>query len=162
MTKTLVYAGDYSGQIITTSAEVTPNGGLVRESPPNPLNSGLGIIVICPDYYIHLFVDTVTSKSRYIGNLDIIHPSTLFNRVIFTKPPQDHSRSTHWAIHWASFQAWLESVEHSSFLPFSLPPFQNHPMPFVFIRIFVSQPFKKEGGYCIILPRVLYIILPAS
>ena len=38
-----------SGQIIATSAEVTPNGGLVREYPPNPLNSGLGIIVICPD-----------------------------------------------------------------------------------------------------------------
>ena len=37
-----------SGQIIATSAEVTPNGGLVRESPQNPLNSGLGIIVICP------------------------------------------------------------------------------------------------------------------
>ena len=37
------------GQIIATSAEVTPNGGLVRESPQNPLNSGLGIIVICPD-----------------------------------------------------------------------------------------------------------------
>ena len=30
-------------------AEVTPNGGLVRESSQNPLNSGLGIIVICPD-----------------------------------------------------------------------------------------------------------------
>ena len=40
---------DISGQIIATSAEVTPNGGLVRESPQNPLNSGLGIIVICPD-----------------------------------------------------------------------------------------------------------------
>ena len=38
-----------SRRIITTSAEVTLNGGLVRESPPNPLNSGLGIIVICPD-----------------------------------------------------------------------------------------------------------------
>ena len=25
---------DTSGQFITTSAEVTPNGGLVRESPP--------------------------------------------------------------------------------------------------------------------------------
>ena len=25
---------DYSRQFITTSAEVTPNGGLVRESPP--------------------------------------------------------------------------------------------------------------------------------
>ena len=36
-----------SGQIITNSAEVTLNGGLVRESPPNPLNSGLGIILIC-------------------------------------------------------------------------------------------------------------------
>ncbi len=40
-----------SGQIIATSAEVTPNGGLVRESPQNPLNSGLGIIVICPDTF---------------------------------------------------------------------------------------------------------------
>ena len=40
-----------SGQIITTSAEVTLNGGLVRESPKNPLNSGLGIILICPDLY---------------------------------------------------------------------------------------------------------------
>ncbi len=38
-----------SGQIIATSADVTPNGGLVRESFQNPLNSGLGIIVICPD-----------------------------------------------------------------------------------------------------------------
>ena len=37
------------GQIITTSAEVTLNGGLVRELPQNPLNSGLGIILICPD-----------------------------------------------------------------------------------------------------------------
>ena len=38
------------GQFIATSAEVTPNGSLVRESPQNPLNSGLGIIVICPDF----------------------------------------------------------------------------------------------------------------
>jgi len=51
-------------QIIATSAEVTPNGGLVRESPPNVhrpvrespqnyLNSGLGIIiVICQVMYL--------------------------------------------------------------------------------------------------------------
>ena len=25
---------------------------IVRESPPNPLNSGLGIIVICPDKWV--------------------------------------------------------------------------------------------------------------
>ena len=42
----------YSGQIITTSAEVTLNGGLIRELPPNPPNSGLGIILICPAIYI--------------------------------------------------------------------------------------------------------------
>jgi len=30
-----------SGQIIAASAEVTPNGGLVRESPKTTLNSGL-------------------------------------------------------------------------------------------------------------------------
>ncbi len=41
-----------SGQIITTSADVTLNGGLIRELPQNPLNSGLGIILICPDAYI--------------------------------------------------------------------------------------------------------------
>ena len=35
-----------SGQIITTSADVTLNGGLIRQLPQNPLNSGLGI---CPD-----------------------------------------------------------------------------------------------------------------
>lgn len=40
------------GQIITTSAEVTLNDGLVRELPQNPpKNSGLGIILICPDIY---------------------------------------------------------------------------------------------------------------
>ena len=33
----------YSGQTITTLAEVTLNGGLVREFPPKSLNSGLGI-----------------------------------------------------------------------------------------------------------------------
>ena len=38
-----------SGQIIATSADVTLNGGLIRELPQNPLNSGLGIILICPD-----------------------------------------------------------------------------------------------------------------
>ena len=38
-----------SGQCIATSAEVTPNGGLVRKSTQNSLNSGLGIILICPD-----------------------------------------------------------------------------------------------------------------
>ena len=38
-----------SGQIITTSADVTLNGGLIRELPQNPLNSGLGIILICPE-----------------------------------------------------------------------------------------------------------------
>ena len=38
------------GQNIATSAEVTPNGGLVKESFQNSLNSGLGIILICPDF----------------------------------------------------------------------------------------------------------------
>ena len=42
-----------SGQIITTSAEVTLNGGLITELPQNPLNSGLGIILICPDVRMH-------------------------------------------------------------------------------------------------------------
>ena len=37
------------GKIVATSAEITPNDGLVRESPNNALKSGLGIIVIWPD-----------------------------------------------------------------------------------------------------------------
>ena len=41
-----------SGQIITRSAEVTLNGGLIRELPQNPLNLGLGIILICPDIVV--------------------------------------------------------------------------------------------------------------
>ena len=47
----------WSGQIITTSAEVTLNGGLVREFPQNPLNSGLGIILISLDWSWKLFFD---------------------------------------------------------------------------------------------------------
>ena len=46
-----------SGQIITTSADVTLNGGLIRELPQNPLNSGLGIILICPDIYIYIYLN---------------------------------------------------------------------------------------------------------
>ena len=37
------------GQIIATAAEVIRNGGLVRDFLQNALNSGLGIIVTCPD-----------------------------------------------------------------------------------------------------------------
>ena len=45
-----------SGQIITTSADVTLNGGLIRELPQNPLNSGLGIPLICPEAVEKLFI----------------------------------------------------------------------------------------------------------
>ena len=41
----------FAEQILATSAELTPNGGLLREISPNHLNSGLGIIVICPDFW---------------------------------------------------------------------------------------------------------------
>ncbi len=56
-----------SGEIIATSAEVTPQGGLAREwfPPKIPLyNSGLGIIVICPDQWIILVL--VVGGSDYI------------------------------------------------------------------------------------------------
>ena len=36
---------------LRTLAEVTFNGGLLRESPPNPVSSGFGIIVVCPDFW---------------------------------------------------------------------------------------------------------------
>ena len=47
-----------SGQIITTSADVTLNGGLIRELPQNPLNSGLGIILICPGLFVDFSIVT--------------------------------------------------------------------------------------------------------
>ena len=52
-----------SGQIITTSADVTLNGGLIRELPQNPLNSGLGIILICPDACLSISKWVVVSCS---------------------------------------------------------------------------------------------------
>ena len=62
-----------SEQIIATSAEVTPNGGLVRDSPQNPLNSGLGIIVICPDLWLISFsipyMDPSSSSNYAIASL---------------------------------------------------------------------------------------------
>ena len=48
-----MYIYIYSGQIIATSAEVTPTGSLVGGSFQNRLNSGLGIIVLCLYIYIH-------------------------------------------------------------------------------------------------------------
>ena len=65
-----------SGQIITTSAEVTLNGGLVRESPQNPLNSGLGIILICPDEYNESFYSP--------GNDHISH--LIFSQITKVRP----------------------------------------------------------------------------
>ena len=59
---------DVSGQIIATSAEVTPNGGLVRESHQNPFNSGLGIIQICPDVWMFpafCFVGSIDFKKHH-------------------------------------------------------------------------------------------------
>ena len=44
------------GQIIAPAAEVTPNGGLVREAAPDPLNSGLGIVVISPDTIVDAYM----------------------------------------------------------------------------------------------------------
>ena len=46
-----------SGSPSSASAEVTLNGGLVRELPPkSPKHSGLGIILICPDWYSYGFL----------------------------------------------------------------------------------------------------------
>ena len=43
----------YSGQIIATSHDLTPNGGLVREIPLFQGNLGWWNIIIWPDYYHH-------------------------------------------------------------------------------------------------------------
>ena len=41
----------YSGQFITTSADLTPNGGLVREVTLFQGNLGWWNIIICPDWF---------------------------------------------------------------------------------------------------------------
>ena len=43
---------------------VRKGGGLVRESPQNPLNSGLGIIVICPESHESLDGFLINHRSR--------------------------------------------------------------------------------------------------
>ena len=60
-----------TGQIITTSAEVTLTCGLVRESPKNPLNSGLGIIVICPDKTFRTWCRRETGEVRAFNNITV-------------------------------------------------------------------------------------------
>ena len=62
----------WSGQIIATSAEVTPNGSLVRDSPNNALNSGLGIIVIWPDMMLLsniLLMEEILRSPVEVGSL---------------------------------------------------------------------------------------------
>ena len=49
-----------SGQI-TTSAEVTLKWWFSKGIFQNPLNSGLGIILVCPDIHIYIY----TSKTRF-------------------------------------------------------------------------------------------------
>ena len=103
-------SGDQSGQIITTSAEVTLNGGLIRESPQNPLNSGLGIIVICPDQYLattkqcfpaeslfFIYLELVQKKTRCnflwsgpnTGNFELVQKKTM--AIVFEQPPPQWS-----------------------------------------------------------------------
>ena len=47
------------------------SGGLVRESPQNPLNSGLGIIVICPESPCQMMIGVYNHlrNERYLGSM---------------------------------------------------------------------------------------------
>ena len=66
----LFFSFHLSGQFITTSAEVTPNGGLVRESPQNGLKLGLGFIINCPDLYIATFQEvSVNDGAELLFNM---------------------------------------------------------------------------------------------
>ena len=63
--KLSLFKGHVTGQSIATSAEVTLNGGLVRESPNNAFNSGLGIIVIWPDVrFSRVFFPRMSSQQK--------------------------------------------------------------------------------------------------
>ena len=57
---------DVPGQITTTSAAVTLHGGLARESPSNPMNSGLGILAICPECFDFRDQGRSTYRSRWV------------------------------------------------------------------------------------------------
>ena len=61
-----------SGQIIATSAEVTLNGGLVRELPQNPLNSGFRNYTNLPRWYIslHEWLIFMVNVGRYTIPMD--------------------------------------------------------------------------------------------
>ena len=63
-----IHTSHQSGQIITTSAEVTLNAGFLRESLQNPLNLRLGLLIF-PDktcFCVHhpMPVPTVTSHEE--------------------------------------------------------------------------------------------------
>ena len=64
---------NFPGQIIATSAEVTPKGSLVGESSQNRLNSGLGIIVICPEFSLNLHESkkTFSIKKKSMPNKNL-------------------------------------------------------------------------------------------
>ncbi len=87
------------------------NGGLVRESPPNPLNSGLGIIVICPDWCISR-IDFTNFPEKKIWILDDVK-GVMF-RVTFPWPDilsdeksvKTHFKNVH-SHYEQAFDAWL-------------------------------------------------------
>ena len=43
-----------SSMVISSGQIFNENGGFVRELPQDPLNSGLGITLICPAWHINL------------------------------------------------------------------------------------------------------------
>ena len=72
---------------IIMSAEVTPDGGLVREYEPSALNSGLGIIGICrillyTYIYIYHYIHTLT-VTRAASGLHI--PYNQINQAKFVR-----------------------------------------------------------------------------
>ena len=79
------------GLSVATSAEVTTNGGLVRESPDNPLNSGLGIILIFPGSWFRKIFNISQFRHpylcRYVAFVPvylILHCSYLFSYIILS------------------------------------------------------------------------------
>ncbi len=131
-----------SGQIITTSAEVTLNGGLVRESPKNSLNSGLGIILICPGKWKckkHVIVflpwQIVTSSSLTLSQPQNIFAGFLVH-VTVTLTKNAHSTFSPGGFPFRSF-ADSVFVEIATTFP-AILPFES--MPIFFVR-------QKAGSF---------------
>ena len=96
---------------------VTPNGGVVRESSQNPLSSGLGIIVICPDFLgiTTYFIGRTKFKVLFHGPSAEWAPNIWMIQRVGVCGVCDRERFTTWMSQEVS--KWLGSVGYNPNIP---------------------------------------------